>query len=697
MKKKTPKKNSPAILMVRSPVLPDGQRIDCDLTTRAYRADLKTLDVSNRSIEAVLATEDRVRVVDWERYEIIEEILRMDGAILPEQVPLLDTHNRSSVQTQLGSTRDLRIVGKMLIGRNYYSSSPDVEHAWTLCREGHLTDNSVGYRVIDGVLIEPGQTAEVGGQTYTASQTMPLRIAVKWELRENSVCPIGADPKAKTRNKQNTIATERESNMKNKDNEKLTETVRTQIDDNTAVDGQRTEQSADATGVQSAISEAEAKRIAEEAVRKELARQAAIREEAAGLGIEEKDIQRCLCDPAMTIESARAEFLKVIRARNQNKVGASVGIIVPDRSIDQRMLVDIMLMRSGSADLVLADKVDGAKRAELADKHRDMSLVDLCRQSILLDGGTVPAGRDEMIRAALNTSTLPTVLGAVYNKSLLKGYESVEPTWTKWCQIGNLSDFKTATRIRLTGDGGLEKVGDGGELKLGSETEEKAVNRLETYGRKDRFGRQAIINDDLGVLTKVPQRRGRDGQLLISELVYGVLLNNAALQDGVALFHSTHKNLRSSKALTIDNIQSGIVYFRQQKDASGKKIRVRPAFLLVPSELEFAARQYVESPLIVYGGSTATGNKNVLENVLTVIGEDLLSDTTFNANASATTWYLTGDPNKIDTIEVGFLNGRQVPVVHVVPSVSDMYIEFESYIDVGVAAQDFRGLQKNTA
>jgi hypothetical protein len=150
----------------------------------------------------------------------------------------------------------------------------------------------------------------------------------------------------------------------------------------------------------------------------------------------------------------------------------------------------------------------------------------------------------------------------------------------------------------------------------------------------------------------------------------------------------------------MDNIQYAVTQFRKQTDKAGKRIKAVPRFLIVPVELEYAAKQMVESPLIVMAGTSAAntvkGNKNVLQGLLSVIGEPLLSDSTLTGY-SATTWYLSGSPAEIDTIEVGFLNGRKVPTVNMMPKASDMYIEFESYIDVGVAAQEFRGLQKNTA
>lgn len=446
-----------------------------------------------------------------------------------------------------------------------------------------------------------------------------------------------------------------------------------------------------------AVSEADAQRIANEAVAAEHKRQAGIRAEASGLGIDDETIARCINDPNMTIESARGEFLKVIRERGENKVHSAPAGIVPDRNVDGQRLADAMLLRAGFEDIVLAED-DGQKRAEVADQFRDLTCIDLVRHALILEGKTPAGSRDDMIRAALSTMTLPTVLGAIYNKSLMKGYKSVQESWRKWCNIGSIPDFKTATRVRLTGSGGFDKVSDGGDLNLGGAEEEKEQYNLDTYGKKDRFGRQSIINDDLGVLTRVAQRHGRRGRLKISDLVYTHLLANGNMDDSVALFHASHSNLNTSTALTKANIAVAIRVFKQQTDKDGQPIDVMPKFLVVPVELEDAALEYITSDLIVIAGSTDSvrGSKNTLKNKLEVVTDVRLSNSSFTGY-SATTWYVMADPKEADTLEVGFLNGRQVPTVHMNPKVSDMYIEFEGYIDVGVKALDHRTMQKNTA
>ena len=156
-----------------------------------------TLDEAARSVEFTAATEQPVMVMDWERWDIVPEVLRVDGVVLPEsgQVPLLNTHSRDRVGDMLGSFRDFRVEGGQLVGRAFFANTPDSEQAFALVRDGHLTDVSVGYEVLASTWVEDGATVMVEGVEYTG----PVRVTTNWRLFEVSLCPIGADDKAKAR------------------------------------------------------------------------------------------------------------------------------------------------------------------------------------------------------------------------------------------------------------------------------------------------------------------------------------------------------------------------------------------------------------------------------------------------------------------------------------------------------------------
>ena len=183
-----------------------------EMLAREMHLRAETVNVEERSVEAVIATENRVTVMDLSRFEVIDEILLMDGVEVPRQIPLLENHQRESLDTHLGSIRNIRVDGRQLIGRLYLADTPQAEEAWQLVRQGHLTDVSTGNRALSAVMIEPGETQEVNGRQYTAGNR-PLQITTRWTPREGSLTSIGADSAATVRKHPtmlNTTRTQRE-------------------------------------------------------------------------------------------------------------------------------------------------------------------------------------------------------------------------------------------------------------------------------------------------------------------------------------------------------------------------------------------------------------------------------------------------------------------------------------------------------
>lgn len=696
-----------------------------DLTTRAYQLRIDTINEKERTVDAVIATEARVLVFDWNDWTIKEEILVMTGCRIPadRQVPMLDTHDRSTVQKQFGSTRNLRIEDNKLIGQNTFSSSEETKHAWTLTREKHLRDNSIGYKVHNSVIIPAGEKAEVAGQTYQASANYDLRISTDWEPKENSLCVVGADSAAKNRN-ENTVTNRKDSAMekfkewltaRGLDFDRLSEITRNALqkdfedEQQRAADTEKNKKPAPAPAAEAGGGEraagapaaVDAKKIAEDAAKAAVQGERQRIADINALGgddVKRETIASCITD-GKTIEEARAIVLKEIRESRPAVKSVQAGIAGGSNVATREVLEDALVLRAGYEDVILKDKTNGQRRAETAHKLRDLSLLDICRHALVIEGREVPMGREDTIRAAFSTLSLPIILGNVANKSLLRGYTLFPETWRKWCGIGQVSDFKTVTRARLTDTGALEKVGSGGEVKYGGAEEEYEQYNIATYAKNWAITRVQIINDDLQVITKLPMTMGIAAQTLIGDLVYAHLMINGPMKDGLALFVSGHSNLNTGKALSAENLKTALTAFGKQKNKAGKTINAPVKYLLVPPDLQWLAKELLKSSTIVItgAGDSERGSLNVLGDLnIEAVNESRLSNSTFTGN-STSTWYLSGDPNMIDTIEVAFLNGRQEPTLERFSAGPDRQgIVLQVYQDTGCKSLDHRGLQKNT-
>lgn len=148
----------------------------------------------------ILATEQPAKVFDWSRGEFVDEILLIDGIAIPDHLPLLDSHSRESVGNVIGSVRDIRVTTaggyRALEGEVVFSEADEISRsARAKVEEGHITDGSIGYRVEKSTWIEDGVTANIMGHDFAG----PVKVSYRAELKEFSVCPIGADSLAKVR------------------------------------------------------------------------------------------------------------------------------------------------------------------------------------------------------------------------------------------------------------------------------------------------------------------------------------------------------------------------------------------------------------------------------------------------------------------------------------------------------------------
>lgn len=178
--------------------------------SRAAVYNKEGMNIEERSIDNIVATEKAVLVFDWYRWEPVWEVLLMDGVEFPEskQIPFLDQHSRYSINNLLGSVRGLKKVtderiGKVIMGRVFVSDeySKVTPDPWKLIEQGHLTDTSIGYKTFDDatVFLKKGEKTKIKGVEYVHNLGGDYGLAIreKTELKEDSAVLIGADDLAK--------------------------------------------------------------------------------------------------------------------------------------------------------------------------------------------------------------------------------------------------------------------------------------------------------------------------------------------------------------------------------------------------------------------------------------------------------------------------------------------------------------------
>ena len=614
-------------------------------------------------------------------------VVDLAGMEIPDTVPLLTNHENKTdarVGVVTASIKDsaLEISGEIV------SDSKDAQDIVAQGKSGADWQLSIGADVRECELVKGSR--EINGQTFDG----PFYHVQKSVLREVSVVAVGADAATKmkvtaqfnlTNNSKGDVMTddEKKVNASGENNGDAEKTEKSQIAPEVKA---KAEMDLTATAQEAAVA----------AVKAERERVSAIQAICAG---EFPEIEKQAVSAGWTPDVVTQKVLETIRAE---RPAANVNIAIHSKpeGEDMRKTVEAAMCLRVGVDADTLEKSYGAKTVEAAMVEMDMPLKQVMIECMKMDGIPYSRGFDnETIRAAFSSVSLPGILSNVANKKLLQSYEAQPVIATKLCSTGDLNDFKETERFRLTDVGDLLPIAPDGEIKDGGLIEEGAKNQLETYGKKFCLTRKMIINDDLGAFMKVPVAMGNRAARLIDQLFFSRLLQNPTQADGKALFSSAHKNLLggASSALSAESLKKAIQLYLDQTDADGQPIAVEPKYLLVPTALKHLAVELTRGATLIMSGSDNTVRPaiNVLaDENLQVVSSPYLGNSAYTG-ASQSAWYLFGNPNTIDTFELGFLKGKRTPTVERGETdFNTLGMWFRVYFDLGVREQDHRGMVK---
>nr|DAN92703.1 MAG TPA: major capsid protein [Bacteriophage sp.] len=385
----------------------------------------------------------------------------------------------------------------------------------------------------------------------------------------------------------------------------------------------------------------------------------------------------CLGDLSITAEQAKDKLLAKLGAGTTPSAAvtpyAGNGNIVGD-SVKQSLLA-----RAG---------IDKDKANTKDNAYNAMTLRELARAS-LVDRGVSVSGQNAMSMVGLafthSSSDFGQILIDVAHKSLLKGWETAAENFDQFTSRGTLTDFRAAKRVGLGDFGYLPQVGEGEEYTYGTIGDEGASVALATYGQLFSITRQAILNDDMHLLTKIPEKMGQAARATIAKLVFALLTGNAKAQDGKALFDASHKNTITNAVLDLANIDKGIQLMNGFVNARGEPLAIEPEFMLLPTSMYTRGLQLIKSAS-VEGADANSGIINPLRDIVTPVKSARLQA------ADEKSWYLI---NK-EAIEVSYLDGIDTPYMEQQNGFTVDGVSTKVRIDAGVNVIDYRGIVKVT-
>lgn len=560
-------------------------------------------------------------------------------------VPILCQHKTYSIDAICGQATKVSHDGKtLLIDADFMPVSQDAKKVYELAKAGFKFQASVGVSAEDVLYVGEKESAmlngaEVKGECY---------IVRAGTLNEVSIVPLGADGTTQT-------AIAAAANTETKEGK--------MPDDKKKQPVQAAEQPDTAT-VEAAAQTAERERVASVI--------------AACKGHE--DIMAKAVNEGWTAEKAELECLRAEKvAAEQKKIEASrpgAPAIIDLKASAPRDVKTVVASACMGAAMSDANVEAQCKGVDLDAAH-DLAITRLS-DIFAAFGFEYRPGNDasmmKAIKAAFSTADIPNVLSNVAHKFVLAGFGAVGDEWRLISRAVPVVDFKAVKGVRLVMGGLLKSLAKGGELQHVDLSDDARTIQAATKGSIVGITREDLINDDLGVLSEIPERFGQMSGRTINKDVFGSLSTTGS-----------NYGANTSGALSLANLASAYALAMGIKDSDGNPIGAIPNRILCSPSNYLTAKNIYQSELIT-GASSKEGKTNVMRNILEPITSPFLSGTKY---------WLFNDAFAL--VDVAFLNGRQVPVVETASAdFNQLGIQMRCYYDYGASAGEYKAALYST-
>jgi hypothetical protein len=712
----------------------------------------------NRRTERVVVIATETPVDRWdEKRGLYREVLLMSGVRFRggrNQIPIVDSHDDSTVRNILGSVRNLTVDNSTgeLYGEDHYSQTLDAKDTATKIAEGHITDFSITAMPLDGVWIDRGQTYTTDrGETIEG----PAHIITLWEPHNASVCATGADVNSIVRRSYTDLKRKERSMEGSMPDLSSLGVPEGMTDANQIIaflagklampaEREMPEEPVAPEMVESMEEEVpvvptEEVQKMDEAVKEEVARAlAAERKRRAEIVSDctlaklERSFADKLCDSGVSADEARKAILKeqstrtVTRSLTENEFSFVDGtdpryaegsnITVTESAHDKfaSAVSTGIVMRSFANSRIKRQAVEKVT-PEVANLSK-LSISRLAEYWVESQGFPVRRmDKNVIARAAMGSpsvfnqfrisrdvyhtrGTFANILVDAANKTLRAAYDEAPYTWSIWArQAASTENLHAINRTQLGEVPDLDMIPEGKEYTQLAVSDSKVTYSIEKFGGVFSVSWESIMKDDLDAISRVPAMLGVAARRKQNKLVYGVLFANPTMADGQTLFSSSHASgdntSGAAAAPGVTTLNTGYTRMALQKGlTTDVNLNIIPRYLIVPQAYAATALELVNSSSY----ALSNGNDGVI-NIYGVNGVrpiEVVADAVLDGNSS-TRWYLAADPSQIDTVELTFLSGEESPVV-------ESEVDFDTDTQknkvrqtFGVAAIDWRGLYRN--
>jgi hypothetical protein len=303
---------------------------------------------------------------------------------------------------------------------------------------------------------------------------------------------------------------------------------------------------------------------------------------------------------------------------------------------------------------------------------------------------------DHEFRGSIYTGDWAYIMSAAMNKVAVRDYGLLGlDTWKAFCQVVNFKNFHEQQFVRFGGYSNTPTVLEGGAyLPMTSPTDEVAKVTPTKKGGTEDITREMLINDETQSVQRIPQRLVRAGAQTIHEAVFDMIRPsvNPTIYDAALLYTTgggSHLNLATS-TLDATTLAAARVRMRNQTEKNSlKTLGIRGKWLIVPTDLEEQAYGLTRRAYGVFNDTPTFLQYNGLVPIVVPYWTD------------TNDWVLASDMADCIGLQIGFVNGQEVPEIFVsnMENVGSMFsndkIIYKIRSEFGVVCTDYRAFQGN--
>lgn len=353
--------------------------------------------------------------------------------------------------------------------------------------------------------------------------------------------------------------------------------------------------------------------------------------------------------------------------------------------------------------------------AKIADSKKDVmvgSIHALMRKQLKRSGvDTDSMSAGDLVRHSMSmgSSDLPAILADVANKAMGNAFVQQPTTYQQWCGTKDVPDFKTVNVVKMSDFSGIDDMPEGASFSFGKVSDKKETASVGTKGKAFRIPREALVNDDLDAISKIPALMAGAMARKLNRDVYVSLTSNSlagpAMTEVTNMFHTDNGNIVSGVGKvgipSVATISATELYLMSQKapkptpDSDDVYLSIPARYLITGTAQKLTVQQVLGAAYDI--SKSIVGVPNPYNNTIIPIFDQQLQALLAGTNPNG--WYLAADQNIMESIGIAYLQGNRTPTMRSEASrVSEaLGIVYDIFFDYGIYAADYRGIVYNPA